>query len=113
MTMTGAEAWTALQLALSSEAPACQGDVRFVSDGRSRRTTAELAELCDECPILSACEGYARAMGPHRLTAGFWAGRWRGKPHPDDEPRTPGTWSGKQPGERGEEHTIMSVIMCE
>lgn len=75
--------WACLQDALATTTPGCAGDGRFVSDGRSRALTDELAALCAPCPIFDQCRGYATKMGPYRLT-GFWAGRWRGKPRADD-----------------------------
>jgi hypothetical protein len=78
--VVGAETgWCALRDALMRNEPACEGDSRFVSDGRSAAVTQDLAAVCARCPVFSACDSYAAKARPHAM-AGFWAGRWRGKP---------------------------------
>lgn len=76
---TAAAAWTQLSAALLSHEPACAGDPRFISDGRTPTLSADLAAVCATCPILAACRAYATTARPHTM-AGFWGGRWRGKP---------------------------------
>ncbi|RBO71027.1 MULTISPECIES: WhiB family transcriptional regulator [unclassified Microbacterium] len=77
--MSAAAAWAELSRALLVLAPACDGDDRFISDGRSSATSTELASICADCPVLTVCRSYASEARPHTM-AGFWGGRWRGKP---------------------------------
>ncbi|MGS0560098.1 WhiB family transcriptional regulator [Microbacterium aurugineum] len=71
--------WQALQDALARSSPACEGDERFISDGRTPTLSADLAVICAACPVLTACRTYATKARPHAM-AGFWGGHWRGKP---------------------------------
>lgn len=78
--MIGSETgWAALQEALARYGPACEGDERFIADGRSSTLSADLAAVCATCPVLAECRTYATKARPHAM-AGFWGGRWRGKP---------------------------------
>lgn len=72
--MSVPRSWSALQDALTRHEPACQGDIRFVSDP-SEALSADLAPLCASCPVLFECRNYARES---RTQAGFWGGLWRG-----------------------------------
>lgn len=75
-------AWSALQTAMRQHDPACQGDRRFVDDGRGGFANRELRRLCESCAILEECQEYAAVVPPTTLV-GFWAGKRRGvrSPH--------------------------------
>lgn len=62
-------AWTALQHALEATVPPCRGDDRFVDDDVR---PADVADVCDRCPILELCRDYAATSKPK---GGVWAGR--------------------------------------
>lgn len=84
--MTKIEAsWTALQTALSTSDPACDGDDRFTQDDITEEMRAELLRLCRGCPVLSECSAYARRESNRRLT-GFWGGLTRGRRDDRDRP---------------------------
>jgi hypothetical protein len=67
--------WHTLQKCIDETAPACVGDPRFILDADDI-DAAELANVCETCPLLAQCHDYANAARP---SAGVWAGkRWRG-----------------------------------
>ena len=69
-----ATAWAALQDALATQTPRCEGDDRFISD---EPDTHALWTICQACPVQAACGDYARAA-PRAGIAGYWAGYARG-----------------------------------
>jgi hypothetical protein len=65
--------WQALQDGIDAATPACVHDLRFVMDDDQIKA-AELAGVCDSCPLLDLCAAYGKAARP---TGGVWAGkRW-------------------------------------
>jgi hypothetical protein len=66
--------WQTLQAGIDETRPACVGDDRFILDDDQIKA-AELANVCNLCPLLAECAAYANAARP---PAGIWAGkRWR------------------------------------
>lgn len=80
---SAATAWGELQDALATHEPPCQGDDRFIRDGRNDRLTDDLAKVCRACPVLAECRSYATKARPHAM-AGYWGMKWRGKHVEDD-----------------------------
>ena len=52
---------------------ACKGKADLFWPAHGGFPGAEARAICDECPVLRACNAYANAAG----VEGFWAGRWR------------------------------------
>ena len=76
-----ADTWAALNAAMEHLTPECINDPRFTDD---TTRAADVAEICDDCPLLAACKAFATASRP---AAGIWGGR---------------RWTGKRQGERAE-----------
>lgn len=64
-------AWEALQAALISIVPDCEGDARYIADAADlpRDDRAVMAEICAACPLLDHCSDYANTEKP---AAGWW-----------------------------------------
>lgn len=70
----GAEAhFFALLDQLETVTPDCYEDDRYIAERGDLDTTdrAELAAICDACPLIQGCTAYAQAAQP---TAGWWPG---------------------------------------
>ena len=63
------DAYTRLQVAMTSTDPACQQDTRFTDDDQA---TGELAPICRACPLYDLCATYAELDRP---LGGIWAGK--------------------------------------
>lgn len=74
--MPGAGQYITLMDAINHTEPDCQGDNRYIDDGISTATRAELAAICAACPLLDPCRAYARAARP---TGGYWPGAERNR----------------------------------
>ncbi|TFD25869.1 hypothetical protein [Cryobacterium lyxosi] len=63
------DAYTRLQVAMTSSDPACQQDTRFTDDDQA---IGELAPICRACPLYDGCATYAELDRP---LGGVWAGK--------------------------------------
>lgn len=81
----GGPEFYALQLALKTETPACDGITAFTdTSGTMEQDQREIMEaICWHCPVLEKCRAFAEVAKPE----GFWAGRrWaRGSYRPSTE----------------------------
>ncbi|MET3510818.1 WhiB family transcriptional regulator [Plantibacter flavus] len=64
-----ADAYTALQDAMTRTDPECRDDGRFILDDQPADT---LAYICERCPLIDLCRAYAATERP---SGGVWAGR--------------------------------------
>lgn len=71
--MTADEAWDALNAAMEDDAPLCEGQALFTTDGLNNEDRAVCASICVRCPVADLCNAYAMAA---KMTSGFWAGRY-------------------------------------
>jgi hypothetical protein len=63
------EAFDALKLAMIDTSAACLNDDRFIDD---EQAPAELAPICEACPLYDLCSTYATLDRPK---GGIWAGK--------------------------------------
>ena len=63
------EAFDALKFAMMTKSAACLSDDRFISDDQA---PAELAPICEACPLVVECSTYATLERPK---GGIWAGK--------------------------------------
>ena len=63
------EAFDALKLAMMTTSAACLDDDRFIDDDQA---PAELAPICEACPLYDLCSTYAAIERPK---GGIWAGK--------------------------------------
>ena len=66
------EAYQALAAAMETTVPNCQGIELFTADNLENPDIAELARICDTCPLFNLCDDYAHIERPK---AGIWAGK--------------------------------------
>lgn len=84
---TGAAEYAALQEALKTETPACDGLAMFTEpDTVDAEERALMAGICEGCPVVDLCRAFADASH----APGFWAGRLRrASRHPDTSATSP------------------------
>lgn len=65
-------AYGLLASAMENTEPNCTGSELFTADDLEQPDIAELARICDTCPLFILCDDYARLERPK---AGVWAGK--------------------------------------
>ena len=71
--MTADDAWDDLNAAMEVDAPLCDGQVLFTTDGLTEADRAACASICARCPVADPCNAYANEA---KVTSGFWAGHY-------------------------------------
>lgn len=69
--MSTATAWAALQDALTSSVPSCEGDPRFTAE--TSEHDAALRKICAGCPVREQCRDFAK-VAPRNQTWGYFGG---------------------------------------
>ena len=67
-----AEAYEALASAMEHNRPRCADNPRFIADDLTQTDVNELGQICDVCPLVDFCSGYASIERPK---VGVWAGK--------------------------------------
>ncbi|WP_350352502.1 WhiB family transcriptional regulator [Microbacterium sp. A8/3-1] len=69
MTTKVETAWRALQDALATDPPSCEGDERFTAE--TSEHDAVLRTICARCPVQQQCADFARTAHIYRLWGYF------------------------------------------
>lgn len=69
--MSAETTWDALNRALQTYTPPCEGHAAFTADFRTELQGVRCASVFARCPIADLCGAYARTA---KVDSGYWAG---------------------------------------